>query len=218
MTDPDTDTRRLTVAYQALLPHVRWGPLFHVYRLEQPDVLLQWLPTGFPTAEGSLLEGADVGLYLEPLPARGLRALTLDTSPMVVIAGAGESLAGGEELSVRDILDTPFPGAPRLDPRWTAFWTLDEQRGGPAPRTDDDVTNMDEALAAIASGRAIGTLPAWVAGGLAHPGVIALPLDDGPQVRTSLVFRTDDERAHVRALVDLATVWTGLGRDGPGLL
>jgi hypothetical protein len=47
------------------------------------------------------------------------------------------------------------------------------------------------------------------------PGVVALPLTDGPQVRTLLVWRADDENPIVRSLIDLATHST---RDvsGPG--
>jgi hypothetical protein len=61
--------------------------------------------------------------------------------------------------------------------------------------------------------RAIGTLAAWVTDGLAHPGVIALPLKGGPQARTCLVWRFDDDRPAIRALVDLASASTRVGRD-----
>src|SRR4051812_3913127 len=103
---------------------------------------------------------------------------------MVVIVAAGDRLAHHTELRVVDILDRPFPGGPNLNPEWTSFWTLDEQRGGPATRTDDDVKSAEDGLEVIAAGRAIGTVPTWIADGLAHPGVIALPLRDGPHVRT----------------------------------
>jgi DNA-binding transcriptional LysR family regulator len=98
-----------------------------------------------------------------------------------------------------------------LSREWTSFWTLDEQRGGPATRTADDVRSAEDGLEVIAAGRAIGTLPTWMADGLAHPGVIALPLRDGPQVRTRLVWHSHPGNPIVDALIDLATVWT---RDG----
>jgi len=162
----------------------------------------------------SLLDGADAGLFVEPPPEEGRSALTLDLSPMVVIVAAGDRLAHNTELRVADILDRPFPGGPDLDPEWTSFWTLDEQRGGPASRTSDDVRSASEGVEVIAAGRAIGTLPSWMADGLAHPGVLALPLRDGPQVRTSLVWHSDADNPTVDALLDLATAWT---RDGRGV-
>jgi hypothetical protein len=51
---------------------------------------------------------------------------------MHVVMAAGHRLAQKSELRVADILDQPFAGGPRLDPRWRAFWTLDEQARGPS--------------------------------------------------------------------------------------
>jgi hypothetical protein len=50
----------LTVVFDARLPHARWGPLFHVFCLEQPDITLDWRPVGFPQSDRPLLDGADV--------------------------------------------------------------------------------------------------------------------------------------------------------------
>jgi DNA-binding transcriptional LysR family regulator len=74
---------------------------------------------------------------------------------------------------------------------------------------------MQQALAVIAAGRAIATAPAWAASGLPHPGIVALPLTDGPQVTTQLVWREGDDNPAVDALVSLATAWTG-GDRGNG--
>jgi DNA-binding transcriptional LysR family regulator len=151
-------------------------------------------------------------VFVEPRPVAGHSALTLDVSPMVVIVAAGDRLAHNTELRVADILDRPFPGGPNLNPEWTSFWTLDEQRGGPATCTADDVKSAEDGVEVIAAGRAIGTLPTWMADGLAHPGVIALPLRDGPHVRTRLVWHSHHDNPIVDALLDLATAWTGDGR------
>jgi DNA-binding transcriptional LysR family regulator len=207
---------RVTIRFEARLPHARWGPLFHVFRLEQPDVRLDWKPGGHPTRDRSLLDGADVGLFIEPPHEPGLVGVTLDASPMVVIVAAGDPLAHHAAVRAADILHRPFPGSPTLDPEWTSFWTLNEQRGSPPELTDDDVKTAEDALQVVATGRAIATAPACAAVGLAHPGVIALPLRDGPQVRTRLLWRSDDDNPIIDSLVDLATAWTGKGReDGP---
>jgi DNA-binding transcriptional LysR family regulator len=211
MTARGTRTQ-LRIVFDAGVPTARWGPLFHVFRLEHPGLRLEWQPTGFPLRGRSLLDGADAGLLVEPPPEAGCSALTLDVSPMVVIVAVGDRLANLTELRVADILDRAFPGGPNLKSEWTSFWTLDEPRGAPATCTADDVESADDALEVIAEGRAIGTLPTWMADGLAHPGVIALPLRDGPHVRTRLVWHSHPNNPIVDALLDLATAWTRDGR------
>jgi DNA-binding transcriptional LysR family regulator len=202
------------VAFDAQIPTARWGPLFHVFRLEQPGVRFDWQAVGFPTAGRALLEGADVGVFLQPPPEPGLRALPLDSTPMVVVMAVGHRLTRRDVLTVAEVLDEPFPGGTMLHPDWMAFWTLDAQRGGPARRTDDEVLDAAAGLDVVAAGRAICTVPAWVASGLAHPGVVALLLSDGPPVATSLVWRADEEDPAVLGLVDLATAWAD--RAPPG--
>jgi DNA-binding transcriptional LysR family regulator len=202
----------IRIAFDARLPTARWGPLFHVLCLEHPGLRLEWQPAGFPARGCSVLEDADAGLFLEPPPEAGLSALTLDVSPMVLIVAAGDRLARQSELLVADILDRPFPGSPSLNPEWTSFWTLDAQRGAPATFSDDDIKTAEDGLEVIAAGRAIGTMPTSLADGLAHPGVISIPLRDGPRVRTKLVWRSDQDSPTLDALRDLAIAWT---RNGP---
>ena len=55
-----------------------------------------------------------------------------------------------------------------------------------------------------------------MADGLAHPGVIALPLRDGPHVRTRLVWHSHTDNPIVDALLDLATAWTRDAGTVPG--
>jgi DNA-binding transcriptional LysR family regulator len=138
-----------------------------------------------------------------------LSALTIETSSMVVVMVVGHRLALHHELRVAQILDEPFPGGTDLDPRWTAFWTLDEQRGGPPPCVDGPVENAEDGLEVVVAGRAIATVPASLANGLPHPGVVTVALTDGPAVATRLVWRSDDENRLVRSLIDLARSMTG---------
>jgi DNA-binding transcriptional LysR family regulator len=205
--------RVLRVAFDAL-PVARWGPLFHVFRLEQPDVRLEWKPMGFPQAGRSLLDGVDVGLFVAPPHEDGVSALTIETSAMALLVAAGHRLALHDQLSVADILDEPFLRGANAHPEWRAFWHLDEQRGGAANLLDDDAHNAEQALEIVAAGNAIATLPASLADGLPHPGVVALALRDGPPVPTRLVWRSADENPIIDALVGLAEAWTRDGRGG----
>jgi DNA-binding transcriptional LysR family regulator len=181
--------------------------MFQVLLLEQPELRLEWQPDGFPT--GELLKRADAGICLQPSLHDGLRALTLDASPMAVAMAVGHRLSTHDELSVADVLDEPFAGTPAIDGEWARFWTLDDHRGGPAAVTDDDVRDAEQVLEVVAGGRAIATVPAWMSLGLPHPGIVTLPLRDGPLVETKLVWRVGDENPMIAALVDLARAWTG---------
>ncbi len=196
----------LRVAYDKSLPHARWGPLFCALLREHPGVRLDWRAVGFPVQGRSLLDGVDVGVFVHPPRERGVRALTLDTSPMVVVMAVGHRLARQDILSVADVLDEPFAAGPNLRPEWRAFWTLDDHRGRPAKCTDN-VTDAEQGLQAVVAGRAIATVPDWVASALPHPGVVALPLTDGPPVTTCLVWRDDEQQPFVPRLVELAAAW-----------
>ena len=195
------------------LPVSRWGSLFHVLTLERPDIRLEWMRAAFPRSDRSSLHGADVGLFLEPPLVPGLQALTIDVSPMVVVMAVGHRLARHHELRVAEILDEPFLNGPSLDPAWKAFWTLDAQRGGPPRSGGAEVADTEQAIDVIVAGHAIGTFSAALTDGLPHPGVISLPLVDGPVVRTRLVWRTDDSNPAVRSLIDIARAM--FGGDGP---
>jgi DNA-binding transcriptional LysR family regulator len=196
----------LRVAFDGNLPHARWGPLFDAFLREHPGVRLDWRAVGFPARGRSLLDGADVGVFVHPPREVGVCALTLDTNPMSVVTAVGHRLAQQGTLSVADVHDEPFPGGPNLRPEWSAFWTLDGQRGRPAMRAGD-VTGAEQGLELVVAGRAIATVPDWVASALAHPGVVALPLKDGPPVTTCPVWHDGEENPFVLRLVELMAAW-----------
>ena len=56
---------RLRIVFDEL-PLARWGALFHVLCLEHPAAVLEFTPVAFPTDASSRLEGADVGLFVNP--------------------------------------------------------------------------------------------------------------------------------------------------------
>jgi DNA-binding transcriptional LysR family regulator len=202
---------RLRIAFDDL-PMARWGALFHVLCLEHPAAALEFTPVAFPTLGSSRLEGVDVGLFVNPPRGRGLERLVLEQSPMVVLMAAGYRLAREhDELRVADLLDEPFPAGPPLDPAWTAFWTLDDFRQGPPKLSVGGVRGTREGLDAVAAGQAVATCPASMVAGLSHPGVVALPLVDGPLVETALVWRAGERHPLVDTLIDLAAAMTSAG-------
>jgi DNA-binding transcriptional LysR family regulator len=199
---------RLRIAFDEM-PTARWGTLFHVLCLEHPAAALEFTPVAFPTRGSSRLEGVDVGLFVNPPRGTDLERLVLEESPMVVLMAAGHRLAREhDELRVADLLDEPFLAGPPLDPAWTAFWTLDDFRQGPPKLSGGGVRGTREGLDAVAAGQAVATCPESMAAGLSHPGVVALPLVDGPLVETALVWRAGKRHPLVDTLIDLAAAMT----------
>jgi DNA-binding transcriptional LysR family regulator len=193
----------LSIAFEPF-PLARWGPLFHVLTLERPHVRLLWKRVGFPESGRTRLREADVGLFVEPPPRTGERTLELERSRMAVAMAAGHPLARHDVLGIDDVLDEPFPGGADLDEDWTAFWTLDAYRGGPPKRSGDRVADPMQGLDVVAAGRAVATIPAWMAEAVPHPGVITRPLIGGPPVTTRLVWSVEEGHELVMHLVGLA--------------
>jgi hypothetical protein len=198
-----------TVAFQTLVPMARWAPLFRAFS-QQRELRLRWLRTETPPTRGSLLDGADAGLFVMPPHEDGLDGLTLDVSDMVVLLGTGHRLARERSVDVADVIDEPFLRGRALGGWRDSLWTLDDYRGGP-PRSAP-VESVSEAIDALAGAAAVATAPAWAVAGMPHPGIVAFPLADGPAVATYLLWRQGDARPPVRALVDLARTWTILAR------
>jgi DNA-binding transcriptional LysR family regulator len=192
----------LTIAFD-VLTGARWGPLFHVLRLEQPDLRLRWRALDFPPANGSLLDGADAGLFVAPPREPGVGAITLETSALVVAMAAGNRLSASAHVDVATIVGEPFVDCPGRHPECSAFWTLDKQRGSPPRLAGPGAGSVAQCLDVIASGAAIGTFPVTVADALPHPGVVAAALHDGPRAATCLVWREDGGDPFVRSLIAL---------------
>src|SRR4051812_44438272 len=72
---------------------------------------------------------------------------------------------------------------------------------GARRRAVDGAADVDEAIELLASGSAIATFPESLADGLPHPGLVSLPLVDGPTVRTRLVWRAGDDNRDVEHLL-----------------
>jgi DNA-binding transcriptional LysR family regulator len=187
------------------MPLTEWAPIFQQLAAERPGARLDWRPLGFPLADRSPIEDADVGLILEPPQRPGLSKLVLERDRLVGLMPATHPLAGREELTVADLLDETWPGChPSMDRQWMGFWTFDERRGGPPKFTDDQIMTAEEGGEVVASGRAIVTSPARLAAAFPHPGIVAVPLVDAPQVELALVWRAEHQNPLVDALVDLA--------------
>ena len=69
-----------------------------------------------------------------------------------------------------------------------AFWTRDEQRGGP-PAVGATVTGFEDMFAAVRSGAAIAAIPASIAAGLPFPDLAARPVEGLPEATVAICRR-----------------------------
>jgi hypothetical protein len=92
---------------------------------------------------------------------------------------------------------------------------LDAERGGPAPVTDDRVSGVPSGAEVVAAGRGIATTTASLAGALAHPGMIGIPLVDARPATLALVWRRDADGPLVESLVTIAREMTETDRPAP---
>ncbi len=149
-----------------------------------PSIELRYRELPFPTAPFSAWL-AEVDLAVGHLPERvpGVWIEVLRREPRVALLPASHRLASARMLRVEQILDQTFIGFhPSVDPLWAGFWSLDDHRGQPpAKLTADRARNPQEAIAALATGQAITTVPQIVGTLLARFGAGALsviPLQD----------------------------------------
>ena len=200
-------------------PNVDSPELLDAFRTAHPrtDVRFHELP--FPSTPTKLwLSGTDVAVCHLPPQDESVWAHLLRREQRIVIARARHPLAQQAELSVADVLDQTFVGLhPAVERSWAGFWSLDDHRGGP-PRsiTNDQATNGQEVLAAVAGRDAIATTPASVATTLFNrlTGFVAIPLRDAALCEITLVGHADRENPLVTELVEfiLAATEEGVAR------
>lgn len=177
------------------------------------EIRLKELPyPSIPAA--SWLAEVDVVISAALSPDPDVWVQPLQTEPRVVLVAKSQPLAERSELTVAEVLDETFLRRdPAVDPVWAGNWSLDEHRGGPPPNLAFERSpNLQGTLAAVASGLAITTSPAFQAAPIVNAlsGVVAIPLRDARPMVLSLVGRKDRCNTLVTALREVAR---GLSED-----
>jgi DNA-binding transcriptional LysR family regulator len=198
------DRRVITCGYLGLEPALTNPELIEAFAQEHAgvEIVAEELPyPSLPTA--SWLRGVDVAICSNPAGDPNVAWQPLHGEQRVVMAPKRHRLAQRESLSVADVLDETFLGFHRsIDPAWAGFWSLDDHRGGPAPRTFGHAINAQERFGALATGRGISVVPACHAAVIVEilRGVVAIPLSDAAPAILTLVARKGHESPLVRAL------------------
>jgi DNA-binding transcriptional LysR family regulator len=164
---------------------------------------------------GPLVDGRlDAVFIWEPFCAPEVVLEPVLRDRMMVCVAEGHPLAGRETLTFDLVEHHPVPAVPDGVPReWADRWHLGHRRAvpvaevGPAPRT------IDEAVALIATGRALCLGPETLASAFVRPGVVARPLLDADPIELSVALRRDDRRPIADAMLEAARA-VRTDRDG----
>jgi DNA-binding transcriptional LysR family regulator len=182
----------------------------------QASMSVRELP--FPRGStSSWIEDVDVAFSVLPAADPGVLVQVFRAEPRAVVAPESHPLADRSELRVEEVLDDTFISYhPDVQPQWAGFHSLDDHRGEPPPHMSPHrVLTPPEMLAAMASRRAITTVPASDAKIIeqALRGVVAIPLSDAAPAMLSLAWRKDSQNALVEELVAFAAT---LAEGGAG--
>jgi DNA-binding transcriptional LysR family regulator len=153
------------------------------------------------------LAPVDVAICFSPTPHPDVELQPIRSEPRAAVMARSHRLATRSGLVVADVLEETFCGNhPSLEPVRAAFWNLDDHRGSPAHTTADEVCNAHEAIAIIASGRAITTAPYSAAMTFLAlmPSVVAIPLRDAAPTVLTLLSHKDRRNPLADVVVAIA--------------
>ncbi|MFW2384115.1 MAG: LysR substrate-binding domain-containing protein [Acidimicrobiales bacterium] len=174
------------------------------------SVALDRIGAGGVSAYGSTQ--IEIGVYDWTDPTAGLRAGETDaailigpteidadldsrvfgTEDRVAVISAHHHLSSRKTVTLADLDDAGWLNVHVSDRVWRAFWTSDEQRGGPPPRADRLFCNSpQEAAIALRKGCGVVTSIREVAERFSIGHDAFLPLDGVPPVPIRLAQRSD---------------------------
>jgi DNA-binding transcriptional LysR family regulator len=189
---------RLTKAFAVSHPDVVVD-VVRIYWSDQTAVLL-----------GTQVEAAFVHL---PIDDESLTLTRLYSAPRVALLPAKHPLSDREALSITELADDPVVLHRGASPTWEAWHNTDPRPDGRRPRPGPFVSNLEEKLEVVASGRAISFVPATAAAAVQlGPDVVAIPVTDVPPTEVCLAWKAERESNTILALAETAR---GVFADSP---
>src|SRR5688572_769756 len=126
------ETGALTVGLLATAALDVTPRILRAFARERPNVAVSVRNVDFADPSGGVRSGdADLAMVWLPLRDDGLTCDPLFSDARMAVLAADHPLAARERLAVADVVGEPFCWVEGVDPVAGAFWTLDEQRGGP---------------------------------------------------------------------------------------
>jgi DNA-binding transcriptional LysR family regulator len=165
---------------------------------EHPGIELQLVRTN--TATGGLAEGlCDLAVVRTHIDLRRFAHVTVAQEPRYCALPADDPLARKRTLTLAQLRDRTLVIDRRTGSTTADLWPEDAR---PKIEYTHDV---DDWLAAIASGRCIGVTPQATTTQYRRDGVVYRPLRDAPPVDVHLIWHRQDPHPATHAAVDLLT-------------
>ncbi|MFG1702811.1 LysR family transcriptional regulator [Nonomuraea sp. M3C6] len=144
----------------------------------------------------------DVAIAWLPLPDTGEYDWTVvSTEERWVALPAAHRLASRAEVEFAELAEEPFVAFPVSAGPMRDFWLAGDQRSAPAV-VGAEAETAEEAFELVASGRAVVLVSAGNAELYGRDDVVSRPVAGLPPSRLAIVWRRDDRREAVRALVE----------------
>lgn len=199
----------LVVGFVGPPPTASFPELFASFSSRCPEAKLTLRDLPFPQAEvASWLAGVDLVVCHPPELPEDAEVQTVRVEPRAIVLPADHPLAGRQEIPVEEVLDETFVSYhPSVDPRWSAFHTLDDVRAAPPKATTADQAVNSLQMAGILSCASAVTAIPYTDARLARlllTNIAVVPLAGAPPARLSLVWRRESENPLLAALVAAA--------------
>jgi DNA-binding transcriptional LysR family regulator len=169
--------------------------------LPEWDLRFRQVPWRDPTV--GLGDGqVDVAVAWLPVPGDGDYSWTVvSTEDRWVALPAGHRLASHAVVGFAALTREPFVALPVSAGPMRDFWLANDQRSAPA-LVGAEAETAEEAFELVASGRAVALVSAGNAELYRRDDVVCRPVAGLPPSRLAVVWRRDDRRQAVRALVE----------------
>lgn len=206
---------RLGQAWSALGD--RTSALVRGWKRDHPETPLELRRIDDETA-GLATGSADVVILRGTLPPGPWRHRRILLEPRLAVVAADNELASRDSVTLADLARFPLALNSRSGTTTVDLWP-------PAARPSEvvPVHNTDEWLVVVAAGLAVGVTSTATESAYPHPGVVYLPLTDGPALPVWLVWPESATHPEVGTLIryiaelvtDAAPATSGTAPPGP---
>ena len=197
-------TGALTIGLPGTGPLDVTPQILRAFARERPQVRVSIRNVDFADPSGGVRAGdADLAMVWLPFRDDGLVCDPLFDDRRMLVVAADHPLAARDGLHVSDLLAEPMCWVEGVDPVAGAFWTLDEQRGAPAP-IGATVTGFEDMFAAVRAGAAIAAVPASIAATLPFADIAARPVAGLPGATVAICRRAAADDPLVEAFAACA--------------
>jgi DNA-binding transcriptional LysR family regulator len=181
------------------------APIFEDYRTAYPELQADFSELSLCDQVGPLLAGQlDVAIVRGPLSDPEIEIVPLAREQRVLMLGAHHDMADETTVSVDDVLDQPTLPLGSPD-GWSAFWQLDDLRGGPNLQEGMTPAATVQAMQlAVASAHSVITVPDGMSRLAPNPLVRYVGLPDAPPSTIGVARRRGDQRQVVTDFIDQA--------------